>query len=144
MHARKFLGDDETGALIAEVPVNRGFEVSIMAHTDRTSELRGHQLGADDYSSKPVDLGRLTLIGEALLAGRASNRLWPKHVKLNDHETEVLGWVARGKTSAEIAPNYACRSGPSIFTSTMRGSSLALKRARRSRHQGPPGGLIKP
>ncbi len=29
---------------------------------------------------------------------------WPKLIALNDREVETLTWVARGKTSAEIAP----------------------------------------
>ena len=36
-------------------------------------------------------------------AGVARTGLWPKSVELNDREAEVLTWVARGKTSAEIA-----------------------------------------
>ena len=59
--------------------------------------------GADDYVTKPIDFDRLALIVQARLVGVARNRLWPKRVKLNDREIEVLSWVARGKTSAEIA-----------------------------------------
>jgi DNA-binding CsgD family transcriptional regulator len=35
--------------------------------------------------------------------GVARSELWPKVVQLNDREVETLTWVARGKTSAEIA-----------------------------------------
>jgi DNA-binding CsgD family transcriptional regulator len=33
----------------------------------------------------------------------ARNEMWPKLIKLNDREIEALTWVARGKTSAQIA-----------------------------------------
>ena len=45
----------------------------------------------------------LATIITARLNGVARAALWPKAVDLNDRETEVLTWVARGKTSAEIA-----------------------------------------
>jgi DNA-binding CsgD family transcriptional regulator len=45
----------------------------------------------------------LSTIINARLAGVARSELWPKLVQLNDREVETLTWVARGKTSAEIA-----------------------------------------
>ena len=45
----------------------------------------------------------LATIITARLAGVARTELWPKLVALNDREVEVLTWVARGKTSLEIA-----------------------------------------
>ena len=45
----------------------------------------------------------LATIITARLNGVARTGLWPKTVDLNDREIEVLTWVARGKTSAEIA-----------------------------------------
>ena len=39
----------------------------------------------------------------ARLKALARTGLWPKTIALNDREVEVLTWVARGKTSAEIA-----------------------------------------
>jgi DNA-binding NarL/FixJ family response regulator len=77
--------------------------VFLTASSDRKSELKGRQLGADDYITKPIDFDRLTLIIEARLAGVARNKVWPKHVQLNEREIEILTWVARGKTSHEIA-----------------------------------------
>jgi DNA-binding NarL/FixJ family response regulator len=77
--------------------------VFLTASTDRKSELKGRQLGADDYITKPIDFDRLALIIQARLAGVARNKMWPKRVKLNDREIEVLTWVARGKTSHQIA-----------------------------------------
>src|SRR5271166_4297075 len=69
--------------------------VFLTASTDRKSELKGRQLGADDYITKPIDFDRLALIIQARLAGVARNKMWPKRVKLNDREIEMLTWVAR-------------------------------------------------
>jgi DNA-binding response OmpR family regulator len=77
--------------------------VFLTALTDRDNELKGRQLGADDYVTKPIDFDRLDAIISARLAGVARNELWPKLVDLNDREVETLTWAARGKTSAEIA-----------------------------------------
>ena len=77
--------------------------VFLTALTDRDNELKGRQLGADDYITKPIDFELLTTIIAARLAGVARIGLWPKLVGLNDREVEALTWAARGKTSAEIA-----------------------------------------
>jgi DNA-binding NarL/FixJ family response regulator len=77
--------------------------VFLTALTDRDNELKGRKLGADDYVTKPIDFEVLATIIEARLAGVARTGLWPKRVALNDREVEVLTWVARGKTSLEIA-----------------------------------------
>ena len=77
--------------------------IFLTALTDRDNELKGRQLGADDYVTKPIDFEVLTTIINARLAGVARSELWPKLVQLNDREVETLTWVARGKTSAEIA-----------------------------------------
>ena len=77
--------------------------VFLTALSDRDNELRGRQLGADDYVTKPIDFDVLATIITARLAGVARMELWPKLVDLSDREVEALTWVARGKTSAEIA-----------------------------------------
>ncbi len=77
--------------------------VFLTALTDRDNELKGRKLGADDYVTKPIDFEVLATIIEARIAGVARAGLWPKLVALNDREVEVLTWVARGKTSLEIA-----------------------------------------
>src|SRR5215470_19081741 len=77
--------------------------IFLTALTDRDNELKGRQLGADDYVTKPIDFEVLTTIINARLAGVARSELWPRLVQLNDREVETLTWVARGKTSAEIA-----------------------------------------
>jgi len=77
--------------------------VFLTALTDRDSELRARRLGADDYVTKPIDFDMLGMIINARLAGVARNEMWPKLAMLNDREIEMLTWVARGKTSVEIA-----------------------------------------
>jgi DNA-binding NarL/FixJ family response regulator len=77
--------------------------VFLTAMTDRDNELRGRRLGADDYVIKPIDFEVLHTIINARLAGVARNETWPKLIDLNDREIETLTWVARGKTSAQIA-----------------------------------------
>jgi DNA-binding NarL/FixJ family response regulator len=77
--------------------------VFLTALTDRDNELKGRQLGADDYVTKPIDFDMLAAIITARLAGVARTGLLPKTIALNDREVEVLTWAARGKTSAEIA-----------------------------------------
>jgi DNA-binding NarL/FixJ family response regulator len=77
--------------------------VFLTALADRDSELRARRLGADDYVIKPIDFDMLEMIINARLAGVARNEVWPKLVTLNDREIEALTWVARGKTSAEVA-----------------------------------------
>lgn len=77
--------------------------VFLTALDDRANELRGRRLGADDYVSKPIDFDRLEFIINARIDGIARTKLLPKFAKLKPREIEVLTWVARGKTSADIA-----------------------------------------
>jgi DNA-binding response OmpR family regulator len=77
--------------------------VFLTALTDRDNELKGRQLGADDYVTKPIDFEVLGTIIRARLARVARDDVWPRHVELSDREIETLTWAARGKTSAEIA-----------------------------------------
>lgn len=77
--------------------------IFLTALTDRDNELKGRQLGADDYVTKPIDFEMLAAIIAARLAGVARTGVWPTTVALNEREVEVLTWAARGKTSAEIA-----------------------------------------
>jgi len=77
--------------------------VFLAESSDRKAELKGRQLGADDYVTKPIDFDLLALIIEARLARVARNTVWPKQVQLSDREIEMLTWVARGNTSHEIA-----------------------------------------
>ena len=113
---------DKPGLVLCDIsmPVMSGFEVLerltevapqlghipfvfLTALTDRDNELKGRKLGADDYVTKPLDFDVLTAIINARLARVARTKLWPKLVNLNEREAEILTWVARGKTSAQIA-----------------------------------------
>ena len=126
---KKILCIEDDGKIAAQIIrelVNRGFDVSVAqngserlneitpqlghvpfvflaASADREHELKGRRLGADDYVTKPIDFDLLTTIINARLAGVARTRVWPTLAKLNDREIAALTWVARGKTSAEIA-----------------------------------------
>jgi DNA-binding CsgD family transcriptional regulator len=53
--------------------------------------------------TNPIDFDALTTIIDAGLAGVARTKLRPKLVNLKDREIEILTWVARGQTSAQIA-----------------------------------------
>jgi len=77
--------------------------ILLSGQPDRDSELKGRWLGADDYVRKPIDFERLALIIDARILGIARTRQSARLAKINDREVEVLTWVARGKTSAEIA-----------------------------------------
>lgn len=76
--------------------------VFLTALVDREHQLRGRQLGADDYITKPIDFEILLTIIRARLAGVARLEIWPQAVSLSEREVEALTWSARGKTSAEI------------------------------------------
>jgi DNA-binding response OmpR family regulator len=69
---------------------------------DQRSELKGWQLGADDYLTKPVDYEVLAARIGARLASVARSTVWPKQVQLREREVETLTWAARGKTFEEI------------------------------------------
>ena len=77
--------------------------IFLTALTDRKSELKGRQLGADDYVTKPIDFDVLAAIIKARLAHVARTDIWARDIQLNEREIETLTWAARGKTSAEIA-----------------------------------------
>jgi DNA-binding response OmpR family regulator len=76
--------------------------VFLTALGDHESELRGWQLGADDYLTKPVDYDVLAALITARLARVARSAVWPKQVGLREREVETLTWAARGKTFWEI------------------------------------------
>jgi DNA-binding response OmpR family regulator len=76
--------------------------VFLTALADHDSELRGWQLGADDYVTKPVDFDVLAAVIGSRLKRVARGSLWPKLIELGERERETLTWAARGKTFAEI------------------------------------------
>jgi len=77
--------------------------IFLTALSGRNNELRARRLGADDYVVKPIDFDILETIVRARLAGVARTEMRSKLVDLNDREIETLTWVARGKTSTQIA-----------------------------------------
>lgn len=76
--------------------------VFLTALSDHDNELKGWQLGADDYLTKPVDYDVLSALINARLARVARSALWPKQIGLREREVETLTWAARGKTFWEI------------------------------------------
>jgi DNA-binding response OmpR family regulator len=76
--------------------------VFLSALADHDNELKGWQLGADDYVTKPVDFELLAAVIAARLRRIARSAIWPSHIALGDRERETLTWAARGKTFAEI------------------------------------------
>jgi DNA-binding response OmpR family regulator len=76
--------------------------VFLTALGDHDNEIKGWQLGADDYLTKPVDYDVLAAVITARLTRVARNSVWPKRISLGEREVETLTWAARGKTFAEI------------------------------------------
>jgi DNA-binding response OmpR family regulator len=76
--------------------------VFLTALSGRDNELKGRQLGSDDYVTKPIDFDVLDAIVAARLARVARLDMLPKLADLNERERETLTWAARGKTSVEI------------------------------------------
>src|SRR5580658_6132088 len=54
--------------------------IFLTALTDRDNELKGRQLGADDYVTKPIDFEMLAAIIAARLSGVARIGVWPKAI----------------------------------------------------------------
>jgi DNA-binding NarL/FixJ family response regulator len=77
--------------------------VFLTALADRDNELRGRQMGADDYVTKPIDFEVLDTILRARLARVVRSPASRREIVLSDREAEALTWSARGKTSDEIA-----------------------------------------
>jgi DNA-binding NarL/FixJ family response regulator len=73
----------------------------ITAYGTRESHLLARRLGCDDFLTKPLDFELLVEIVRSRLAH--SPRAEPVRYALTDREIEALTWVARGKSSADIA-----------------------------------------
>jgi DNA-binding response OmpR family regulator len=76
--------------------------VFLTALADHDNELKGWQLGADDYVTKPVDFDVLAAVIASRLKRVGRSAVWPKHIDLGARELQTLTWAARGKTFAEI------------------------------------------
>src|SRR5580704_10221143 len=97
--------DRETAALIAEELIDRGYDVTV-AHDGReglTAILKTMPDLVLSDISMPVMSGFELLERLIALAPRFSKMPFVFLTALNDREVEVLTWVARGKTSMEIA-----------------------------------------
>jgi DNA-binding response OmpR family regulator len=75
--------------------------IFVTALADRKPERRTGRLGADDYITKPIDFETLETTIKARLALADARR--PKVAICSDREAEALTWIARGKTSVQIA-----------------------------------------
>lgn len=75
--------------------------VFLTALADRENELKGRRLGADDYVTKPIDFEILSTIIARRLGQNPRRSLAVNSI--TEREAEILAWIARGKTSAEIA-----------------------------------------
>jgi DNA-binding response OmpR family regulator len=118
--------------------------VFLTALVDRDTELKGRELGADDYVVKPIDFDRLVYIINARIDGVARTRLSPKLAKLNDHEIDMLTWVARGNTSAEIANKFGLSKRTVDFHIDNARMKLSAATRTEAALKAAAGGLIKP
>jgi len=73
----------------------------ITAYGNRESHLLARRLGCDDFLAKPLDFELLVEIVRRRLSH--GSRPTPVPFVLTDREVEALTWVARGKSSADIA-----------------------------------------
>ncbi len=118
--------------------------VFLTALTDRDNELKGRQLGADDYVTKPIDFDVLDAIIKARLARVARAEVWPHQVELNDREIETLTWAARGKTSAEIAQLLGLSKRTIDFHIENARTKLGVSTRIQAAVKAATGGLIEP
>jgi DNA-binding NarL/FixJ family response regulator len=73
----------------------------ITAYGGRESHLQARRLGCDDFLIKPLDFELLVQIVRNRLA--QTPKQTPIEVALTDREIEALTWVAKGKSSTDIA-----------------------------------------
>jgi DNA-binding NarL/FixJ family response regulator len=73
----------------------------ITAYGSRESHLQARRLGCDDFLTKPLDFELLVEIVRSRLAQNPPAA--PVPFTLTDREVEALTWVARGKSSTDIA-----------------------------------------
>jgi DNA-binding NarL/FixJ family response regulator len=75
----------------------------LTASSGRDNEFQAWRLEARDFITKPIDFDILETVIKTRLTGVACSEIRPKPAALNDRETEILTWAARGKTSPQIA-----------------------------------------
>jgi DNA-binding NarL/FixJ family response regulator len=76
--------------------------IFLTAYSQRTHQLQARQLGCDDYVTKPIDFELLIAIIRHRLAATEKGPE-KSELRLTEREVQVLTWVARGKSSADIA-----------------------------------------
>lgn len=76
--------------------------IFLTAFSQRTHQLQARQLGCDDYVTKPIDFELLIAIIRHRLAA-AEKGAEKSSLRLTEREIEILTWVARGKSSSDIA-----------------------------------------
>lgn len=76
--------------------------IFLTAYSQRTHQLQARQLGCDDYVTKPIDFELLIAIIRHRLAA-AEKGVEKSELRLTEREVQVLTWVARGKSSSDIA-----------------------------------------
>lgn len=76
--------------------------IFLTAYSQRTHQLQARQLGCDDYVMKPIDFELLIAIIRHRLAA-AEKGADKTELRLTEREVQVLTWVARGKSSSDIA-----------------------------------------
>lgn len=81
---------------IAQVPF-----LFITAYGDRDRHLKARRLGCDDFIAKPLDFELLVEMVRHRL--RANSGQQDEAIVLTARELEVMNWVARGKSSTDIA-----------------------------------------
>jgi len=73
----------------------------ITAYGSRESHLQARRMGCDDFLTKPLDFELLVEIVRNQLAQHSQQA--PVGFELTDREIEALTWVAKGKSSTDIA-----------------------------------------
>jgi DNA-binding NarL/FixJ family response regulator len=73
----------------------------ITAYGSRESHLQARRMGCDDFLTKPLDFELLVEIVRNQLAQQSQHG--PVDFALTDREIEALTWVAKGKSSTDIA-----------------------------------------
>jgi len=77
--------------------------IFVTAYAQRANQLQARSLGCDDFLSKPIDFEMLVLIiRHRLTLARELTPAKPNFA-LTERETEILTWIARGKSSSAIA-----------------------------------------
>ena len=77
--------------------------ILLTEHPSRDNELAARKLGADECLTKPIDLEMLSVVVKNRLRNAVVKEFASEQSSLTNRQRVVLTWVARGKTSGEIA-----------------------------------------